>query len=275
MTEYGYAGNILKLDLSNRDIRKIPTDDYSERFLGGHGIAAKLYWDMVPPQTRVYDEENCLICASGPVAGFPGFAGFRWKVCGKSVEGDRESFSYCNLGEKWGSFLKFNGYDALTIRGVAEKPTTIFINDNSIEYKDASSLWGKSTFEAIDTLKAVYGKNVSVLTIGPAAENLVPFATMLTDEEMVPRSFASRQVLPVRPAKQTKQSQNGKAGVKCAFIAGFYPPVKVQERNRGEHRQQDGRRQTIAIGYFKRNDGYNDSDGNENYQRLLLCHLAV
>ncbi len=182
MTEFGYAGNILKIDLSNQDIIKSPTSDYSQRFIGGHGIAAKLYWDMVPPQTRAYDAENSLICASGPVSGFPGFAGFRWKVCGKSIEGDRESFNYCNLGERWGAFLKFNGYDALAVRGKAEKPTSVVINNGNIEFKDASSLWGKTTFEVIDTLKEEYGKNVSILTIGPAAERLIPYATVFTDE---------------------------------------------------------------------------------------------
>ena len=182
MTEYGYAGNILKINLSDNKIEKTPTNEYSERFIGGHGIAAKLYWDMVPPQTGAYDEDNTIICASGPVCGFTGFAGFRWKICGKSVEGDRESFNYCNLGERWGACLKFAGYDALTIRGKAEKPTSIIINGNKIEFKDASSLWGKSTFDVIDTLKEEYGKNISILTIGPAAENRIPYATLLTDD---------------------------------------------------------------------------------------------
>jgi len=182
LTEYGYAGNILKINLSDNAIEKTPTIDYSERFLGGHGIAAKLYWDMVPPEAKAYDAQNALVCASGPVTGFPGFAGFRWKICGKSVEGGRESFNYCNLGERWGAFLKFAGYDALTVQGKAEKPTSVFINDGNIEFKDAFSLWGKSTFEVIDILKEEYGKNVSILTIGPAAENLIPYATVITDE---------------------------------------------------------------------------------------------
>jgi aldehyde:ferredoxin oxidoreductase len=43
-------------------------------------------------------------------------------------------------------------------------------------------LGGKTTFEAADHLKAELGKAMSVLSIGPAAENLVCFATMLTDD---------------------------------------------------------------------------------------------
>ncbi len=78
MPDFGYAGEILKVNLSDGRITKIPTADYAERYIGGRGIAARLYWEMVPPDARADDPENCLICVSGPVAGFPGFAGSRW-----------------------------------------------------------------------------------------------------------------------------------------------------------------------------------------------------
>jgi len=79
MTEFGYAGEILKTDLSNGNITRIPTADYADKYIGGHGIAARLYWEMFPPQAGALEPENCLICASGPITRFPGFAGFRWK----------------------------------------------------------------------------------------------------------------------------------------------------------------------------------------------------
>ncbi|HUT68756.1 MAG TPA: aldehyde ferredoxin oxidoreductase N-terminal domain-containing protein, partial [Dehalococcoidales bacterium] len=97
MSEFGYAGEILHIDLSDGKITKRPTADYADKYIGGHGIAARLYWEMVPPQAGAFDPENCFICASGPVAGFPGFAGSRWKIFGKSVTGDTEAFTYANL----------------------------------------------------------------------------------------------------------------------------------------------------------------------------------
>ncbi len=182
MAEFGYAGNILKINLSDGSVEKTPTDEYADRFIGGHGIAAKLYWDMVPPEAKAFEPENCLIYASGPVTGFPRFAGFRWKICGKSIAGDRESFNYCNLGDKWGAFLKFAGYDALAVQGKADKPVSIFINNGSVEIKDAANLRGKTTFDIIDTLKEEYGKDASVLTIGPAGDRLINYATVYADE---------------------------------------------------------------------------------------------
>jgi aldehyde:ferredoxin oxidoreductase len=182
MAEFGYAGEILKVDLSGGSTARLPTADYAARFLGGRGIAAKLYWDLVPPSTKAYDPENCLVFITGPVAGFTRLAGCRWQVCGKTAITDPEVFSYANLGDRWGSRLKYAGYDGLVVLGRAEKPLYLWIHDGTVEFKDASALWGKSSFEAADSLKAEWGQDVSVLTIGPAAENLVSFATMLTDD---------------------------------------------------------------------------------------------
>ncbi len=102
MGEYGYAGKLLRVDLSRRDIGESLTSDYADRFLGGRGIAAKIYWDEVPPETKAFDAENKLIFITGPLAGFTGLAGSRWQICGKSPINIPETFSYANLGGSWG-----------------------------------------------------------------------------------------------------------------------------------------------------------------------------
>lgn len=182
MKQFGYAGKILKVDLSSGNISKLETSTYSDRFIGGRGIAAKLYWDFVTPETTALDPGNCLICVTGPVAGFNGFAGSRWQICGKSPQGDREAFSYANLGGRWGVTLKYAGYDGLVIQGRADKPAYIYIKNDTVEIRDASHLWGMSAFDTSDTLKIENGKDFSVLTIGKAAENLVVFATILAED---------------------------------------------------------------------------------------------
>jgi aldehyde:ferredoxin oxidoreductase len=182
MSQYGYAGQILKVNLSDGNITRLPTADYTARFLGGKGLGARLYWEMVPPRTGAFTPDNCLICASGPVAGFTGFASSRWLVCGKTAAGEPEAFSYGNLGGSWGNRLKYAGYDGIVVQGKADKPVYILVQDGTVAIKDASHLWGKTSFESFDTLKAEYGQAAGVLTIGPAAENLVIFATLLADE---------------------------------------------------------------------------------------------
>ena len=182
VTKYGYAGEILKVDLTDGKSCQIPTSDYSDRFLGGRGLAAKLYWDLVPVEAKALDPENCLIYVTGPMAGFNGIAGNRWQVCAKTPTHEPEAFSNGNMGGRWGAILKYAGYDALIIQGKAKKPVYLFIHDGTVEIKDASHLWGKTAFDTQDILRDELGDDVSVLTIGPAAENLVSFATMLSDE---------------------------------------------------------------------------------------------
>jgi aldehyde:ferredoxin oxidoreductase len=183
MTEFGYAGEILKIDLSGGKITKLATAEYADRFLGGRGIAARIYWDMVPTRAQALDPDNCLIFITGPVAGFTRLAGCRWQICGKSPSTNPGAFSYANLGDRWGTWLKYAGYDGLVVYGKADKPTYILIDNDRIEIRDASSLWGKtSTIEACNSLKAEFGKEAAILSIGPSGENLVSFATTLADD---------------------------------------------------------------------------------------------
>jgi aldehyde:ferredoxin oxidoreductase len=182
MAMYGHAGQCLKVNLSDNSIERLPTADYAGRFLGGKGVAARLYWEAVPSPTAAFSPENCLVCASGPAAGFTGFASSRWLVCGKTAANDPEAFSYGNLGGSWGNRLKSAGYDAIVVQGKADRPVYLWIHDDKVEFRDATHLWGKTSFASYDALKAEHGQMTSVLSIGQAAENLVVFATLLADQ---------------------------------------------------------------------------------------------
>jgi len=103
--EYGYAGNILTVDLSQGSIDSVPGRDYSDRFVGGRGFAAKLYWDGISSEASALDPRNRLVFVNGPLAGFAGLAGSRWQICGKSPAIVPEFFSYANLGGSWGAWL--------------------------------------------------------------------------------------------------------------------------------------------------------------------------
>ena len=59
--EYGYAGSILKVDLNQARLTDIPTQEYADRFIGGRGFAAKIYWDGSSPEHKVCDPQNRLI----------------------------------------------------------------------------------------------------------------------------------------------------------------------------------------------------------------------
>jgi len=79
MTDYGYAGKILKVYLTDRKTVSIPTSDYAAKFIGGRGFGARLYWDMAPANAKALGPENVITFVTGPFSGFDGYiAG--WKV---------------------------------------------------------------------------------------------------------------------------------------------------------------------------------------------------
>ena len=135
------------------------------------------------PGTVALEPANPLIIMTGPLAGFTGLSGSRWQVCAKSPSVTPQSFNYSSLGGSWGAHLKFAGFDGLVIRGMAEKPTYLFLHDGVCEFRDASQIWGKGAVQARESLKMELGRTVRVLTMGPASENLVPFATLLADDD--------------------------------------------------------------------------------------------
>lgn len=181
MEVFGYAGKILRVDLSSANPETVATMSYADRFLGGRGIAVRIHWEEVPPEIGAFDEQNRLTFALGPLAGIPALGASRWGVFGKSPLRDPEKFCYCNLGGHWGAELKFAGFDGLIVQGKSNSPVYIFIHDGLAEIKDASALWGKSTAETRDALRSELGDSVKIVAIGPAGENMVTTASLLAD----------------------------------------------------------------------------------------------
>ena len=125
-----YAGKILVVNLTEGKTEVLDTAPYAERFLGGRGIATKLYWDLVPPEAAAFDGENCLIAAVGPMAGLPAIGGSRWGLFGKSPFPEGARFCYGNLGGYFGAELKFAGFDALVVRGKAPELSVLVVRGN-------------------------------------------------------------------------------------------------------------------------------------------------
>lgn len=182
MSEFGYAGTILKVDLTNNQTTKIPSSTYTKKFIGGRGLAAKLYWDNVKPETDATDSANCLIFTNGPLTGFPGLASSRCCIVGKTRLNNKDGFCYGSLGGKWGVLLKYAGYDGLIVTGKATNPVCLIINNQSVHIRDASSLWGLTVFDTCNSILNEAGKKAGILTIGPAGENLVNFASLVADD---------------------------------------------------------------------------------------------
>ncbi|MDO8897149.1 MAG: aldehyde ferredoxin oxidoreductase N-terminal domain-containing protein, partial [Bacteroidales bacterium] len=136
-------------------------------------------YDEVDPTIDAFDPANKVIIATGPMTGTPTPASGRYMVVTKSpLTG---TIASSNSGGFWGAELKFAGFDALIIEGKAEKPVSIFIEDDKVEFRDASNLWGKTTIETTNELMKEAVPKSKVLCIGPAGENLSKIASVMND----------------------------------------------------------------------------------------------
>jgi len=200
---HGY-GKILDVDLTTG---KITTRDiesqFSRKYLGGMGFGCKILYDEVGPEVDPLGPENIVIFANGPLTGTSTPCSGRTEITTKSPLTGHIGTG--NTGGLWGARLKRAGFDLIIVRGVSEKPVYLSIDDQNVELMGANHLWGKDTKAATELIKeemALAQKTkTSVLTIGPAGENLVGYACPVNDiHHVAARSGAG----PVMGAKKLK-----------------------------------------------------------------------
>jgi len=175
---YGWMGKILHVDLSNSKLTQIPTQPYAEQYLGGRGIASRIYWETVTPEIKAFDPENRLIFMTGPVVATGAQAANRMSVVGKSPMTLPEGYCYGSIGGFIGAELKKAGFDGVVIEGCAPKPVYLWIHDNEAELQDASSLWGQGAYRTGEILQQSHGKKAHFITTGVAGENRVRTAVV-------------------------------------------------------------------------------------------------
>lgn len=172
----GYAGAILRVDLSDGSFSVRPTEENLVRaYLGGRGLNIKRLWDNLPAHTDPLSPRNILVFGVGPFTGtlFPG--GARFNVSGMSPQTGILGDS--NAGGFFGPAIKFAGYDQIVISGRAPHPVYLWIDDDRLELCDARPLWGKDTWETATAVRQELGDPaVEVAAVGPGAENGVRFA---------------------------------------------------------------------------------------------------
>jgi len=177
---YGYAGTILRVDLSNATIRKEPLpESLAENFIGGRGFVAKMLYDEIPSGIGPYDPENMLIAATGPLTGhfLPASGKTHFGTKSPATGGYADS----NMGGHFRPQMKYAGYDVLVITGKAERPSYLFINDDTVEIRPAAEYWGQGSITAEKNFKDHLGDDYQVITIGPAGEKLVRYACISHD----------------------------------------------------------------------------------------------
>jgi aldehyde:ferredoxin oxidoreductase len=199
----GYAGKILRVNLTSRSISTIETKDYEE-WGGGHGIGSALFWDLVPDKAiSGFDPRNIVTLMTSPLSGtlVPG-ASARTEVQGIGVHSSPiEWFTRSNFGGRFGAMLKYAGWDGIVIEGRATSPVWINIRNGDVKFMDAKSLWGFDAWKTQETIWREMSEDgykswvkvkdadddkrttqrPAILAIGPAGENLSRMACLIHD----------------------------------------------------------------------------------------------
>ena len=179
----GYKGRVLRVNLTEE---KITEDSFEEptlrKYIGGVGLAAKILYDEVPPGTTWDHPDNLLIFALGPLNGtrVAGSGTYTLVTKGPLTGGATSS----QASGHFGAYAKFSGYDMIVLKGSAKRWVYLYIHDGVAEVRDAGHLVGKDTIETEKAIKEELGKKgkeISVVSIGPAGENLVKFAVVAGD----------------------------------------------------------------------------------------------
>lgn len=179
----GYMNKWLRVDLTTGKMSEEKFgDDKLKKFGGQLGIGLKIMWDEVPAGVKGKDPENRLILSTGPLTGTPTMCPTNFMSitrnpdCGNPI-------NWASSHGFWGPRLKFAGFDGIIFQGRAEKPVYLWVHDGGYELRDASKFWGKmDAFESEEAIKKELGQeNASVLTIGPAGENMCDSAAAQND----------------------------------------------------------------------------------------------
>jgi aldehyde:ferredoxin oxidoreductase len=174
----GYTGKLLRIDLTTGKVQESDKHVHLAReFIGGRGLGARLLWDLLPAGTDPLAPSSPLMFLTGPLTGIaPGAA--HTTVSFKSPN-TGITLGHAITGAQWGVELKTAGYDGVIVTGQSPTPVYIAIDDQQVEIRDASFLWGKGAMETEVLLKRQLGDpRRRVLCVGPAGENLVRFASI-------------------------------------------------------------------------------------------------
>jgi aldehyde:ferredoxin oxidoreductase len=190
-TRSGFAGQMLRANLSTQEVSKEPLDwKVARDFLGGKGYSANLLFRELEPGLDPLGPDNKMIFMTGPLTGTRAPTGNRFCVSTKSPLTGTWLDAHC--GGSWGPELKWAGYDGIIIEGRSEKPVYLHVHDDEAALRDAAWIWGADTFTAERFLKSKHEREgvTKAVVIGPAGERQALLAGILSEVRAAGRGGA-------------------------------------------------------------------------------------
>ncbi|WP_018229612.1 aldehyde ferredoxin oxidoreductase family protein [Methyloversatilis universalis] len=176
-----WTRKILRVNLTDRTTKSEPLNmEWANDYLGQRGLATKYLVSEIDPKVDPLSPDNKIIWATGPLTGTMASTGGRYSVVTKGpLTG---AIACSNSGGYFGAELKFAGWDMVIIEGRASSPVYLSIQNDKVEIRDASHLWGKTVWETEETLKSEHqDPQVRVSCIGRTGEAGVLYAAIVND----------------------------------------------------------------------------------------------
>lgn len=194
MTKYaGYMGRVVSLDLSTGTVEDYPwTDRDRELYIGGKAMASKIMFDRFTGKETALGEDNIIVISTGPLTGTGAPSSNRFNISTLSPLTGITTSSNC--GGNFSQYLKKAGIDALVISGKCDALTWVDIRDGDFRFHDAAELKGMRVTETQALLQQrvneLHGGSVKcgMVSIGPAGENMVKYASVISGERAAGRS---------------------------------------------------------------------------------------
>jgi aldehyde:ferredoxin oxidoreductase len=170
-----------EIDLTSKSVstKKIPKE-WTEAYLGGRSLNMIFLFKQLENIGLVdaFDPKNPIILGTGILTGTGAPSSSRMNFT--TISPESQVFCDANIGGFFGSHMRYSGFDMLIIKGKSSVPVYIYLNNEKIEFKSAENLWGLTTSETQANLENELGENIDTVCIGPAGENLVRYACVMS-----------------------------------------------------------------------------------------------
>jgi aldehyde:ferredoxin oxidoreductase len=207
---HGYFGRILEVDLFRNKIQIKPLEPIMvENYLGGRGLATRIFYDEIDAECEPLGADNVIVIATSPLIGTRAPTACRGHMVFKSPLTGLVGSSNC--GGSWSNFFKSAGFDVLLIKGKASQPVFIDISPDEVNIEEAGHFWGLDVLQTTEKLseESKQGSRPRILCIGPAGEKLVLISSVMNGSRAFGRSgigavFGSKNLKAVRVTGKEK-----------------------------------------------------------------------
>jgi aldehyde:ferredoxin oxidoreductase len=210
-------------------------------YIGGRGMGARILFDEIDPRIDPLDPENKLIFATGPLTGTGTPAASRFIVSAKSPLSNCVASPCC--GGYFGANLKYSGFDLLIFEGRSPEPVYVTIRNDRVDINPAGHLWGKESAgterEIRKEMHDRYGldnwalNGMGIANIGPAGENLVRFASIMSDGGRAAGRSGLGAVMGSKNIKAVAALGTGQVNI--ADVEGFRKAVMAFYKEAGDN----------------------------------------